>query len=93
MGKLIMRTGHEDWLVGVRAVQVECGKSYHGVIDRKVDKIALRVDIFPALVLLRLIIKYKDFVSFIWELSAQRCSINFYYKYLFTSACSVPGSS
>jgi len=52
--------------------QVEYGKSYLGVIGRKVDIIAQRVDICPAVVFQRLIINKKRSVSFIWELNDQR---------------------
>jgi hypothetical protein len=36
-----VRTGCEGWPVRVRVVQAEHGKSYLGVIDREVDRIAL----------------------------------------------------
>lgn len=47
------------WPIRVRAAQAEPGKSYLRVIDRKVDKIAQRVDICLALVPLRLITNIK----------------------------------
>lgn len=46
--------------MGVRVAQVQHGKSYLGVIDSEVDRIAWSVDIYPALVFfLRLIIHIK----------------------------------
>jgi hypothetical protein len=54
-----VRTGHEAWPAGVRVAQEEHSKLYLGVIDKEVDKIAQRVDICPALVLLWLIINRK----------------------------------
>ena len=44
---------------------MEPGKSYLGVIDREVDKIAQRADIYPALVILRLIINIKVCISYL----------------------------
>lgn len=46
---------------------MEHGEWYPGVIDREIEKIAQRVNICPALRLLRFIINLKGFVSFIWE--------------------------
>lgn len=47
--------------------QVEHGKLYLGVIDRKVDKIAQRVDICLALVLLRLFMIIKVLCLLFWN--------------------------
>lgn len=51
-----------DWSIRVRAAQAEPGKSYLGVVDRKVDKIAQRVDICLSLVLSKAYYKYRTFV-------------------------------
>ena len=58
--------------MGVRVAQVQHGKSYLGVIDSEVDRIAWSVDTCPALVLFKAYYKYKSFVSFIWELNDQK---------------------
>lgn len=50
----------------LRADQLEQGKSYCGVIGREVDIIAYRIDVCPALVLIKACYKYKGCVSFIW---------------------------
>ena len=48
------------------------GKSYFRVIGKEVDIIAERVDICPALVLVKAYHKYRSSVSLIWELDDQR---------------------
>ena len=50
---------HEGWPVPVRAAQVERSKSHLRIIDKDVNNIAERVDIYSSLELLSLIINIK----------------------------------
>lgn len=42
-----MRIGHEDWPVRIRAIQMEHGESYLGVIDKEVDTHSLEGRYLP----------------------------------------------
>jgi hypothetical protein len=56
------------WLIGDKSIQAKHGKLYNW-IDWKIGIKAKRIDICPALVLIKAYCKYKVCVSFIQELN------------------------